>query len=277
MADQVRCALAMVFVCAPFYRFFIAAAREWFQSEVFSYGILIPVLAGYFLWQKWPRISQLPVLPWNAGIGLVALGYGILLMGEMSGLLLVSGAALILVLLGTTGSLWGWKQLRQVAIPVAFLIFMVPWPPYVLGSLSWRLQAYASVLSASILEGVGVPVFQDGNLLYLPNYVMAVKEACSGTRSLFALLALAASLGILTERSWAIRILLVLSAPLMALLANVVRIVGTGLVAISFGREAAEGTLHTMWGMVVFLLGAAGLVAIQRISRWLIGQSATSS
>ena len=38
-------------------------------------------------------------------------------------------------------------------------------------------------------------LYQEGNLLNLPNYVLEVREACSGSRSIFALIALALILG----------------------------------------------------------------------------------
>jgi len=92
--------------------------------------------------------------------------------------------------------------MRLVAAPMLVLTLMAPIPSYVLGQLSWHLKVTATAASSAVLRMAGIPVYQDGNLLRLPNYVLEVREACSGTRSVFALLALAIVLGIISEQKW---------------------------------------------------------------------------
>jgi exosortase len=123
-------------------------------------------------------------------------------------------------------------------------------------------------MSAKILDWTEVPVFQDGNILKLSNYILEVKQACSGSRSNFALAALALLLGFGLERKWWIRVLLLAAAPILAILANVIRIVGTGLIASRFGNIAADEMLHTVWGVLVFTIAVIGLFAFQRFLLW---------
>jgi exosortase len=142
------------------------------------------------------------------------------------------------------------------------------------GGLSWYLQAVASTASAATLRFLGVPIFQDGNLLRLSNYVLEVKQACSGSRSIFALLAMACVLGISTERKSGIRVLLVGAAPILAVGANVIRIVVTGLIAWQWGDFAAEESLHAAWGVLVFVIALFGLLGFQRILQWATRENA---
>jgi exosortase len=118
------------------------------------------------------------------------------------------------------------------------------------------------------LRFLGVPIFQDGNLLRLSNYVLEVKQACSGSRSIFALLAMACVLSISTERKSGIRVLLVGAAPILAIGANVIRIVVTGIIAWQWGDLAAEESLHATWGVIVFVIAVFGLLGFQRILQW---------
>jgi len=270
-------AVLVLALALAFLSFFKAVAQEWFQNEIFSYGILIPAVSGYLIWQRRAILAQREVRPSHWGLGLAIIGCGLRVMGELGGIQLVSGAALILVLIGGVVYLRGSVHARVVAWPLAFLILMVPWPSYTLGAVSWRLQSAASTISAITLEQLGIPVFQDGNLLYLPQYTLAVKEACSGTRSLFALVALAAMLGMTAERRWGPRLLLLALAPVIALLSNVVRIVGTGIAANWFGEVVARQSLHAAWGVVVFGLGVAGLIGAQRVLRCLGSRYASAS
>jgi exosortase len=137
-----------------------------------------------------------------------------------------------------------------------------------MGIIAWNLQLKASSVSSAILDSLGIPVFQEGVFLKLPNYALEVKQACSGLRSIFALLTLAFMIGLLTETKWAVRAFLVLITPVLALAANVMRIVSTGLIASRYGDLALGEALHTTLGICVFLGTVFALLGIQKILRW---------
>lgn len=266
-------------LCLPFLVFFRALAREWWTDPNFSFGALIPLISVFLLWIKRDELARLTPAPWLPGIGLVAAGCAVHVMGTLSGVLLVSGVGFITVLFGLSLFLWGKAHTKELALPLAFLIFMVPWPTYTIGSLTWHLQGMASSIAAVLLQLFRIPVFQDGNLLILPGYVLAVEEACSGVRSTFALLAIAALMAFLRGggKPLFFHLPLIASAPLMASMGNIVRIVGTGLAAQAMGPAAAEDSLHTVWGILVFLIAVAGLVTMQKLLLWLNYRFASQS
>jgi exosortase len=220
------------------------------------------------LWIRRAKLSEQRTAGHSSGLAILLLGCGLHVVGSLSGTLLVSGIALVLTILGTVLYLFGASYVRIAALPVALLILMVPVPSYAVGQISWYLQEGASTISSAVLRLLSVPVYQDGNLLKLPNFVLEVKQACSGSRSIFALLALAVILGFSIERKWWARILLVAAAPLLAVGANIVRIVGTGLIANHWGALAANESLHTAWGILVFVIAVAGLLGFQRFLQW---------
>jgi exosortase len=252
----------------PFSSFLGNLWRTWRNDPDFSYGFLIPVIAAYLLWIRRDRLKQEMKVGRRGGAGLLLIGCGLQIIASLSGTLLVSGIAFIVTISGIVLCLWGPSCLRIFVVPVTLLILMVPVPSYAVGQVSWQLQAAASSLSSTVLRFLSIPVYQDGNLLNLPNYVLEVKQACSGSRSIFALLALALILGLSVERKWWARVLLLVAAPLLAIGANIVRIVGTGLIAAHWGSLAANESLHTFWGIVVFVIAVAGLLGIQRMLRW---------
>jgi exosortase len=264
-------AAALIFA---FGSFLASLWRAWLESPESSYGILIPIIVAYLLWTRREEFQEQRSAGRAEGLGLVLAGCGLHVSASLSGTLLASGVGFALVTMGTTLYLWGPRCLRIAAAPLALLIFMVPLPSYILGGLSWYLQRGSSTISSVILRFFGVPVFQDGNLVNLPNYVLEVKEACSGSRSVFALLALALVQGLRTkDRSW-IRIVLILAAPVLAVCGNVVRIVGTGFIARRWGSLAANESLHAAWGVLVFVLAVMGLLGFRRFLRWATNQYA---
>lgn len=87
-----------------------------------------------------------------------------------------------------------------------------------------------------------------------PETVLEVADACSGLRSLMSLLALGVALAVFSQRTNSRRILLVLLTVPIAILTNMIRVIGTGFLAQYYGSAAAEGFFHEFAGMGVFLL-----------------------
>ena len=107
-------------------------------------------------------------------------------------------------------------------------------------------------------------MLREGNVLILANTTLDVAEACSGIRSLVSLLTLGIVLGYFTDpRGW-VRIAIALSSIPVAIVANGVRVAGTGIAAHHFGPAAAEGFFHTFSGWLVFLVAFAMLVSLQQ-------------
>ena len=258
----------------PFGVFLRGLLKAWFSDPEFSFGVLIPVIVVYLLWKRREQL-QSQVGPGHAGgMALAFVGCGLQVLSGLSGSFLISGIALIITILGAILYLWGLANFKIAGPPVGMLILMIPLPSYVVGELSWRLQGQASTISTVVLRFLGTPVMQDGNLLKLPNYVLEVKQACSGSRSIFALLALAVILGLTATSRWWIRALLVGAAPILAVGANIVRIVGTGLIAKRWGALAADESLHLVWGILVFVIAVSGLLGFLRFFKWAANEHA---
>jgi len=247
--------------------FFSHLFRIWVHDADYSFGILIPLLVAYLMWSRRKEISASQTGSWRTAVILVVVGCALQILATRSGSMLASGIALVLTLLGLVGYLWGKQLLARVAGPLGILVLMVPLPSYAVGEISWYLQSAASTASGAILGLMGVPVYQDGNLLKLPNYVLEVKQACSGSHSIFALLALSCALALsMSPKSW-LRVFVIIAAPILAFSANVIRIVGTGLIAREWGNLAANESLHEVWGIAVFLIAVLGLLGLRNLLR----------
>jgi len=268
--DYVSIALSgilAVLATLSFAAFFQILFQNWIHNEQFSYGLLIPPIAGYLIWKRKNKLSNALLSWWTPGFLIAGIGCGLQILASRSGTLLLSGIAFVTMLIGITGFLWGLDILKICAGPLVLLILMVPLPSYAVGQATWYLQSMASMVSGGILERLGVPVFQDGNLLRLPNYILEVKQACSGSNSILSLVALALVIGLHGKEIWWKRTVLILTAPILAIAANVIRIVGTGLIARQWGILAANESLHAGWGVAVFLLGVLGLLGVHSLLR----------
>jgi exosortase len=226
---------------------------QWWTDPNYGHGFFVPLFSGYILWHQRERWTKSEIEPSNFGL-LVMLGaVALLFIGSLGAELFTSRFSLLVLIAGIILFLAGWKMLRAVVFPLAFLIFMIPIPVIIYNQITFPLQLIASRLATVWLEVVGVPVLRDGNVLVLSNFSLEVAEACSGIRSLMSLIALAVAYGHLAEsRRWVRYVLVVLMVP-SAIVTNAMRIMGAGVLAHKFGPQAAEGFLHQFSGWVVFL------------------------
>jgi exosortase len=245
-------------------------ASQWWTDPDYGHGFFVPLFSGYILWQERRRWINIERRPSNIGLLVMLAAVGMLLIGSLGAELFISRVSLLVLLAGMVLFLAGWKMLRGVSFPLAFLIFAIPIPVIVYNQLTFPLQLMASRFAAFWLEAVRVPVLRDGNILILSNYSLEVIEACSGIRSLMSLVALAVAYGYFAEPRLWVRCLLVLLMVPSAIVSNALRIMGAGVLAHRFGPDAAEGFLHKFSGWVVFLT-ALGLIFVCHWILWRVG------
>jgi exosortase len=188
-----------------------------------------------------------------------------LILGIFGAELFLSRISLILLIAGMVIFLRGWGTLRAVLFPLAFLVLMVPIPSIILNQITFPLQILASKLAAWILPIVGVPVLREGNVINLPAMPLEVADACSGIRSLLSLTCLAIMYGYLLEKRVGIRVVLALASIPIAVAANGLRIVGTGLLVQYWDPDKAEGFFHAFSGWLIFVVSLLMLFGLHRV------------
>ena len=241
---------------------------DWASSGEYGHGFLLLPIAGYLGWRS-RKLESAPAR-W---LGMATLAGAILLflLGTVAAEFFTRRMAVLICLAGLVLYYRGWTRLRAWWLPFALMAFTIPLPEVVLNSLTLPLQLLASQIAVSLLELRHVPVALSGNIILLPGQELFVAEACSGLRSLSALLGLTLLIGGTALRTAPARLVLLLLAVPAAIAANALRVFGTGFGAYYLGPEVAHGALHTLTGALVFLLplGLVGLTTLplRRIER----------
>jgi len=226
---------------------------QWWNEPDYGHGFLVPLFSGYGVWRQRERLFKIESKPANFGLLVMVGAVLLLLVGSLGAELFTSRISLLVLLAGIILFLGGWKVLRALSFPLAFLLLMIPIPAVIYNQITFPLQLIASRFATFWLELVQVPVLREGNVLILPNYSLEVVEACSGIRSLMTLITLAVAYGYLVEpRRWVRYSLVILMIPI-AIVSNAIRIMGTGVLTYRFGPKAAEGFFHEFSGWVIFL------------------------
>lgn len=241
-------------------------ADDWWNDPNSSHGLLVPPLAAYVAWKRRRLTWSVPAVPDFKGLLWITAACAALLIGKLGAEYFLSRISIVLLLTGLVYTFWGKARLRTLVFPLLLLATMVPLPVIVFNALAQPLQLFASRVSSTVAQLFGVSVYQDGNIIQLATTTLGVEEACSGLRSLSALMIMALLLGFLQCRRPVTRAVLFGMAFPIAVLVNVIRVSGTAILA-DYDSRLAMGFYHSFSGWLVFLLGIAFVLAASRLIR----------
>ena len=253
MGSLLACLLAGLLI-ALYHEIFSGLLYDWDNDPNYSHGFIVPFMSAYFVYERWSLLRQLPIQPSVLGIPILVMGMAMLVIGSVGAELFAQRMSFIVVITGLTLLILGKRALMTLSLPIVFLLFMIPLPAIVVNTIAFPLQIFAAQTASFCLFNLGIPVLREGNLITLAGSTLEVAEACSGLRSLVALLALGTVYAYFSQRQmWKRWVLVLLSIPI-AILANALRVTGTGILAHYWGTEAAEGFYHTFEGWLVFVV-----------------------
>ncbi len=170
---------------------YIRLADGPWQTEQEGHGPLIMLAAAWLAWQQRgnsrrsskSRRRSPDGSSWSCRCSLMAVT-------RSQDILMIETATQIPVLLGCLLLIGGWPLARVFAFPLAFLIFSVPPPGWILDALTVPLKAWVSDVVTNFLYALGYPIAQNGVIIMIGSYELMVKDACSGMNSIFALSAI---------------------------------------------------------------------------------------
>ena len=260
--------VAAIALVAFYFLFIDSIVRVWstYKRPEFSHGYLVPLITAWLIWQRRRLIWELRDHGAPTGGIPVAAGIGLALLAHAANIVSLPYLAIPPVLVGLVAVALGWRSARLVAVPTAFLLFGFPLPDTLFVKVSTTLQLLSSQIGAGLLDGLGVPVFLDGNIIDLGRMKLQVAEACSGLRYLLPLLSFGVLCAYIYRAPWWAKLFVVAATLPLTVLLNGARIAMTGLL-VEYGNPAlAEGFMHLFEGWVVFLIALACLFCMM----WLL-------
>jgi len=221
---------------------------RWWNDADYVYGFLVPPAAAAILWVRRGMLASFTPRGSLWGLPLIALAGAMRWVSAYYYFALVDPMSIVPLAAGLVLFVGGWRALHWAAPAIALLVFMVPLPGFVAGALSHPLQRIGTIAATYTLQTIGLPATAQGNIIRLGENELGVVEACSGLRMMMLFFAVCFAAAFLVKRPVLDRTVLILSAAPVALAANVVRIVTTGILYETVGQEAGDALFHDLAG-----------------------------
>jgi len=231
----------------------------WDSSETFAHGYIILPISIWLVWRRRANFRLIPLSPyWPALLLLLVVGFGWLLarMGEVQVVMQYAFVAMFPVIaLAILGRRLAWS----LAFPLLFLLLAVPFGEIFIDPLI----SFTADFTVWALQATGIPVWRNGTRFEIPSGSWSVVEACSGIRYLISSVTLGCLYAYLTYRSTTRRVLFMVTAVIVPIVANGLRAYMIVMIGHLSGMTAAVGVDHLVYGwfffgLVMFLLFWAG-------------------
>jgi len=251
--------LPLLAIAATFIPLFIKPTillgLDWWNDPEAGHGLLLAPAALWLIWRDGLRSDNKP----GRALGLLVIAGAVLLRlaSELAAEMFTMRFSLMAALVGLVIFFWGARQVLAWWLPVTLLVLAIPLPELIRSTIALPLQFQASELGAILLQWRDVPVNLSGNIIQLPGHRLFVTEACSGLRSLTALLSLSFLIGGLWMKKPLTRGALIVGAVPIAVLINGIRVFLTGFLVYFVDPSLGEGFMHLTEGWLLFVVSFA--------------------
>ena len=276
--ERIPAVVTAVFFVALFWRQAADLAYDWWTVPEAGHGLLLAPVAIWLAWREGIRPNAEPSRVF--GLIVIVLAVAIRCAAGLAAELFSMRCSMIMALGGLTIYHFGFRQLIRWWLPFTLACLSVPLPELVTQALALPLQFRASKMGAALLQMRQVPVLLTGNVIRLPGHELFVTEACSGLRSLTALLSVAVLMSALVLQTIVGRVALVALAIPIAIVVNGIRVFMTGFLVFFVDPKLGDGFMHLTEGWLLFLVSLASLalfawigsVAERRFRSWRSGE-----
>jgi exosortase C (VPDSG-CTERM-specific) len=253
-------AVLLLLFSVPLYQW----ARFALGSELYSHLVLIPLISAYLVWRQ--RKNLPPPSPsarswaaalFGAGAAMLAIYLVLLFSGTVfapEDALALTMLSLVLLFWGVCSHFLGRAVIRALAFPLAFLVFMAPFPHFLRTWTETILQHGSADAAHAFFATAGTPVLRHDMAFQLPGFSLEVAPECSGIHSTLALFitSLVAAY-VFLRRPWT-RAMLAFAVIPLAFLRNGFRVFTIGELCVHVGPQMIDSPIHRHGGPLFFAL-----------------------
>lgn len=230
-----------------------------------SYIVMVPAVAGWLALCRRRRLRSAGRRgPW-LGVAIAALGACAYLYGGWAGQALALHLGAIMVLIGAVWSVVGQSVMLRMLPAIVALLFLAPVPMAWLLPMTDLLGRWSAAVAAFVLEALGMPATANGPALIVGGSGLVLGDD-GGVRMIAAIGLVTYAFAFGSPLRQGVRVLLVLASPLVAMAANVLRLVPTAFVAEHHPR--IMGPMAQFSGWLTLVVAFAVILGTLRLLRY---------
>ncbi len=238
---------ALVLIAA-FWSTFTTMYVTWSNSQTFTHCFFVAPLSAWLIWRERHLLRPLRPNPTYLFLPLLAFTGVIWLLAAYIDLMLFKQLAVVSMFLVLVLSLLGWQVTQKIIYPLLLLYFLVPAGD----ELIPYLIDFTANFTVAAVRLAGVPVYQEGQMLFLPSGTWSVVKQCSGVRYLIASFMLGFLYAYLNYTKLWKRLLFIAVSLVVPVIANGMRASMIVLIGHYSDMTLAVGVDHLIYGWVFF-------------------------
>ncbi len=235
---------------------------DWYYDSNYTHGFLIPPVVCFLLFRKRAEIASATMARDPMGLIVIVVGMALFVVANAAAEYFTLRFSFVVTLFGLVYFMFGRAVVRLTWYEIGLLLFMIPIPYVIYYAITFPMQLLSSKITVVVLNLLGATAVRQGNIIHLANTSLEVAEACSGIRSLMALLTMGAIYAYITQKHFWTRGVLFLSTIPIAIVGNVGRVFVLTLLVYLVGVDATAEPWHSGLGLLVFLV-ALGLLFVE--------------
>jgi len=242
-------------------------ARIAVHDEESSHVMLVPLVVGWMVWVRRGRLRACHPTGGMLGSAMLGLGWLLYSLGYRRQIETFWHGGAVLVVAGAALTILGKDAFFKFLPAFGVLVFLVPVPGTGRFYIAQPLQTATARVTQGILELLGMSVERQGNLLQVNDRPVAIAEACNGMRMVFTLFLVCYVFAFITPLLTYVRLLIILTSPITAVLCNVMRLIPT-VWLYGHVKASAASAFHDIAGWVMLAVAFLLMMGIVKLLRW---------
>ena len=235
----------------------------WATSSTWSFGALV-IPAVIFVIAYAAPVPNNTNRPW-VGVSIFVVACGAWALGRLMSANIVEHMALIAMLIGVVGTIFGTTIYKRWGWPLSLLFLAVPFGV----SLIPALQSLTTQLVVTALSIVSDNVVRDEFILTVHNERYAIAEACAGLNVLLASFAFSAFFTYFVFAEIRDRLAFLFGVMVLAIIANAIRVFTLIALDASGFLDIENAMVHASIGIIIYAIVFSSLIVIAlRSTNW---------
>lgn len=230
-------------------------------DSFYAFGFFLLAFLAYMFKKNYEKLKAIPHKPSYLGIVLLLIGFSLYIVGIRSSIDYLTSLSLPIFLSGIILTIYGVKLFLITLIPIILFAFSLPIFP--LHRITMPLQLLSARAASDLINFLGVPSSNEGNIVNIGNYSISVVAGCSGLKSLSSLFFMSVIYSYFINATFWRKILFVFISLPLAFLMNVFRITVVGFYAFYNGYNGLND-FHEWLGIIFFIISIFIIILISR-------------